>query len=289
MESRMEEMNLILEIQSLYNQFTKAEKKVADYCLGHKEEIPFLSITDLADACQVGDTSVYRFCRTLKLEGYQEFKMKFSLCQGTASMESKLMRETGGSTSPLERLAESVMQVHKNAIQETAMLLKTDELEKILKKMEAAQRIYFFGIGDSLTAAEEARNKFLRITNKVTCIADPHLQVMASSMMNEKDLVILISYSGATKDTLQVAAAAKKAGAGVAAITHFRKSPLTAYCDGVLLCGAKEGPLDGGAMSAKLGQLFLIDLLYQGYYERNAQICRSNNEKATAAVLEKIL
>ena len=68
----MEAMNLILKMQSVYNQFTKAEKKVADYCLAHKEEIPFMSITDLADACKVGDTSVYRFCRTLELGGYQE-------------------------------------------------------------------------------------------------------------------------------------------------------------------------------------------------------------------------
>ena len=37
-----------------------------------------MSITDLADACHVGDTSVYRFCRTLKLDGYQDFKMKLS-------------------------------------------------------------------------------------------------------------------------------------------------------------------------------------------------------------------
>ena len=38
-----------------------------------------MSITDLADACKVGDASVYRFCRTLGLQGYQEFKMKLSL------------------------------------------------------------------------------------------------------------------------------------------------------------------------------------------------------------------
>ena len=41
-------------------------------------------------------------------------------------------------------------------------------------------------------------------------------------------------------------------------------------------------------MSAKLGQLYLIDLLYQGYYERNMQECTENNRKATAAVAEKL-
>lgn len=284
----MEQMNLILQIQAIYNQFTKAEKKVADYCLQHREEIPFLSITDLADACQVGDTSVYRFCRTLKLDGYQEFKMKFSIAQGTGSMESRLIRDGEAQGDQLESLAGRVMESHRSAIRETYMMLNRVELEKTLSMLDAAERVYFFGIGDSLLAAEEARNKFLRITGKVNCITDPHMQAVAASMMTQKDLVFIISYSGATKDNIQVARLAKEAGAKVAAISHFQKSPLTAFCDALLLCGAKEGPLDGGSMSAKLGQLFLIDLLYQGYYERNRKECMDNNQKATAAVTEKL-
>ena len=284
----MEAMNLILKMQSVYNQFTKAEKKVADYCLAHKEEIPFMSITDLADACKVGDTSVYRFCRTLELGGYQEFKMKWSLCQGTGSMESKTMREGSSGENPLVKLSERVMNVHLNAIRETGMLLDTGELEKALSMFQKAKRVYFFGIGDSLLAAEEARNKFLRITSKVNCIGDPHMQAVVASMMTKEVLVFIVSYSGATKDNIQVARIASQAGAKVAAITHFLKSPLTVYCDAVLLCGAKEGPLDGGAMSAKLGQLFLIDLLYQGYYEQNRGECTENNRKASAAVVEKL-
>ena len=71
--------SIILQIQSEYNQLTKAEKKVADYVLQNKKEVLYMSITDLADACHVGDTSVYRFCRTMKLDGYQDFKMKLSL------------------------------------------------------------------------------------------------------------------------------------------------------------------------------------------------------------------
>lgn len=285
-------MNMILKIQSVYNQFTKAEKRVADYCLQHREEVPFLSITELADACGVGDTSVYRFCRTLKLEGYQEFKMKFSLSQGTASMESRLIREENpdGDTQeePLLKLSRKVMETHQNAIAETYMMLNRAEFEKVLTMFTEAERVYFFGIGDSLLVAQEAMSKFLRITGKVNCIQDPHMQAVAASMMNERDLVFIISYSGATKDNILVAKLAKERGAKVAAISHFQKSPLTAYCDGVLLCGAKEGPLDGGSMSAKLGQLYLIDLLYQGFYERNMQECMENNQKATAAVAEKL-
>ena len=67
--------NFVLQIKASYNQFTRAEKKVADYVLDNQEKVLYMSITDLADACEVGDASVYRFCRTMKLQGYQEFKM----------------------------------------------------------------------------------------------------------------------------------------------------------------------------------------------------------------------
>ncbi|NLM67630.1 MAG: MurR/RpiR family transcriptional regulator, partial [Enterococcus sp.] len=72
-------VGLILQIQTNYNQLTKAEKKVADYIIANKEKVLYMSITDLANACNVGDTSVYRFCRTMDFQGYQEFKMQLSL------------------------------------------------------------------------------------------------------------------------------------------------------------------------------------------------------------------
>lgn len=167
------------------------------------------------------------------------------------------------------------------------MLLDHHNLLKIVRMIEEARRVFFFGIGDSLLAAEEARNKFLRITGKVSCITDPHIQAMAASTTSGEDLII-ISYSGATKDNIHVAKEAKKAGAKIASITHFKKSPLTTYSDAFLLCGAEESPLEGGSMSAKMGQLYLIDLLYQEYYSRNYEVCRENNQKTSIAVVEKL-
>lgn len=280
----MNNSNIILQIQASYNQFTKAERKVADYVLQNKTEVLYMSITDLADACKVGDTSVYRFCRTMKQQGYQEFKMKLSLSLSEAEMSEEERSEEEGE----EVLARKIMDLHMSAIRESYMLLDYRVINKIVHMIEDARRVFFFGIGDSLLTAEEARNKFLRITGKVACITDPHIQSMAASTANEEDLIVIISYSGATKDNIHVAKEAKRAGAKIASITHFKKSPLTAYSDAILLCGAEESPLDGGSMSAKMGQLYLIDLIYQEYYARNYRVCRENNKKTSTAVVEKL-
>ena len=70
----MAEFGLFLDIQLLYNQLTKTEKKIADYVTKNANQVLFMSITELADACKVADASVYRFCRTIGVKGYQEFK-----------------------------------------------------------------------------------------------------------------------------------------------------------------------------------------------------------------------
>ena len=277
-------LGIILQIQARYNQFTKAEKKVASYILEHTEDVLYMSITDLADACSVGDTSVYRFCRTMKLDGYQEFKMQLSL---SLAAQDKIMQVAKPDTG-VEDIAECVMNLDIKSIQETYLLLDRDAVERVVSMMEQAKRIYFFGIGDSLLMAEEARNKFLRVTGKVACLGDPHLQSMAAALLTEAELVVIFSYSGATKDNIHVAKEAKKAGAKIVCITHFMKSPLTAYSDVVLLCGAKESPLEGGSMAVKMGQLFLIELLFQEYYQRNRKLSEENRKKTTKSVVEKL-
>ncbi|HIU76454.1 MAG TPA: MurR/RpiR family transcriptional regulator [Candidatus Pelethocola excrementipullorum] len=284
----MDSHNFLLKIQSSYNQFTKAEKKVADYILREPKQVLLLSISDLADACDVGDTSVYRFCRTLGLKGYQEFKMKLSLSQGAKDTELRYHTDLKGRQEIAGDFAEKTFHQHIDAIRETYMLLDREQFSKTLELLKQARRVFFFGIGDSLLTAEEARNKFLRITGKVVCITDPHMQAMAAATMTEEDMIFIISYSGATKDNIQVVKAAKAGGARIACITHFHKSPLTRYADAVLLCGADEGVLDGGSLKAKGGQLYLIDLLYQKYYEQNYEECKRNNEKTAESVVEKL-
>lgn len=280
--------SLLLDIQVSYNQFTKTEKKIAEFVIKNTNRVLFMSITDLADACGVADASVHRFCRTMGLKGYQEFKMKLSL---SLTPEETGLKEQEGSQLKVDSLGfslDKILQGHISALKETRMLIREEELEKTLLMMEEAKTIYFFGVGDSLLTAKEARNKFLRISSKVICVDDPHMQAMTASMAGERDLIFIISYSGSTKDNIHVAKIAKKAGAKVVGITRFLKSPLTGYTDTLLVCGSNEGPLDGGSMGAKLSQLYIIDVLFQEYYHRNPDISKENNRKTSNAVVEKL-
>lgn len=281
--------DFISSVKSSYNQLTKAEKKVADFVLSNPKDVLFMSITDLAEACKVGDTSVFRFCKTMDLKGYQEFKMVLSLSLNEG--QEGVDQYTGNNISmddTFSDLCKKVLNTNINALTETYSLIQEEDVDRAITMLHDARMIYFFGVGASMLTAMKAMNKFLRIENKVFCIQDSHMQAMMASTMSSEDVAVLFSYSGATKDTIHVAQTAKKAGAKIICITRFVKSPLSANADITLLSGANEGPLQGGSTSAEISQLFLVDLLYTEYYRRYFDHCRENNEKTSASVSEKM-
>lgn len=284
----MEQSDFLAKIRSFYNQFTRTEKKVADYVMEHPREVLFMSITELSDACGIGETSVFRFCRTVGLGGYQEFKMQLSLSIQSQEGEGTVLSGNIVPEDDIHTLVQKVLQVNQRALSETAALLDVGELDRAVDLMVAARRITFFGVGASLTSAMKASNKFLRIEPKVECVNDAHMQAMVASTLTKDDVAMVFSYSGSTKDTNAVAQLAHEAGAKVIAVTRFQKSPLTEFTDLILLCGARESPLQGGSSSADICQSFLVDLLYTEYYRRNFERCSACNAKTSASVLNKL-
>ena len=255
--------SFLTEIQLSYNQFTKTEKKIADYVIKNAEQVLFMSISDLSDACRVADASVYRFCRTVGLKGYQEFKMKLSLSLSNDDAAEKAKGDFAPQYMGLDYILDGILETNINTLRETRRLADFDSISEVVTMMKKAKRIYFFGVGDSLLVAQIARNVFLRITNKVFCVEDPHMHVYVANI-------------------------AKEARAKVVAISRFLKSPLTSYTDVLLLCGSNEGPLEGGAMGTKMSQMFVIDVLFHEYYRRNHEDSKTNNRKTSKAVVEKL-
>lgn len=282
------EGDFLIKVKAAYNQFTKAEKKVADYVMQNPKEVLFMSITDLAEACRVGDTSVFRFCKTMELKGYQEFKMMLSLSLREDESRDQDFNGDINLDDSFSELARKVLNTNMNALTETYSLLDEENFVRAIDVLHRARNIYFFGVGASLLTALKAMNKFLRIEPKVHCVQDSHMQAMVASTLTAEDAAVIFSYSGATKDTIHVAETAKKAGAAIICLTRFVKSPLTSYSDITLLSGANEGPLQGGSTCAEISQLFLVDLLYTEYYRRYFDECSKNNKKTSGSVIEKL-
>ena len=277
----MDEQNMdILErIHASYFQLTATERRVADFVLAQPEQVKFMSITQLADECGTADATISRFCRSLKLKGFNAFKIE--LARHTTIARTQAVRHD---TDTLAGRARQAGQQAADAIHQTMELVEPELVEKAVEMIESAERCVCIGSGGSMLMASTFANLFSVVTGKFQAVYDSHMQMSAVATMGREDILILFSYSGATNAGLQILELARKRGIRSILITRFKKSPAASLADVVLRCGSNEGPFQSGSVAAKVAQLVVMDVLYQEYCHRNRESCEENIQRIAAAL-----
>ncbi len=287
----MEKKDILTKIIEISPSMTKSNKKIADYIVSNKINVQFMSITSLAEECGVSDATIFRFCRTLGLKGYNDFKLALAKSTVEAENEIDYIASYGKidiNDSILE-MSKKLSAVNINAISETLSLIDEKSINDAIGLISNSRSVYCFGQGGSLVMAMEAWSRFATITPKFHCIEDSHLQTITASLCTFQDLIIFFSYSGSTKELYDVLKPAKENGAKIIVVTHFEKSPASNFADVVLLCGSKETPLQGGSVPSRVSMLFIIDVLFNQYCRSNNQISLENANKTSKALITKLL
>lgn len=272
-------------IRSHYPSLTPAEQRVADFILNNPEEVIYMSVTELAEKCDVGDGTVVRFAHDIGLSGYQELKLVLSR---DLSNSFEYVLEDVSPEDSLEDIVRKITNRNLRAIADTTQLISIDSLNRAIEAIYKARRVEFYGVGASGFTALEAKYKFLRIGILCDALTDPHLQAMSASTLNSRDVAIGVSHSGATKDTVDSIKVAKNAGATTICITNFARSPITEFTDIVLLTASPEAPLASGAIRSIVSQLHVLDLLFTGVAMRLGEQALKYTEMTAQSVLNKL-
>ena len=119
-----------------------------------------------------------------------------------------------------------------------------------------------FGIGASLLAAKDAYLKFLRLNKPCVVNEDWHSQLLQAVNSSPQDVGIVFSYSGQTVEMIECMKAMKENGTPVIAVTRYYPSVVAQMADHVLYIAANESLFRNGAMSSRLSQMNVMDILY---------------------------
>lgn len=117
----------------------------------------------------------------------------------------------------------------------------------------------------SLCAARDAYLKFLRLNKPCIVNDDWHSQYLQAKNATADDLGIVISYSGETVEMVECMKAMKENGTPIIAITRCVNSPVSQLADYKLYTAANESVFRSGAMSSRISQLNIIDILYTAF------------------------
>ena len=151
---------------------------------------------------------------------------------------------------------------------------------------------------DTATLCEHASALFMTAINGTQNALSPEAvdravallrQAKQASLMTPQDVVLFVSYSGATRDMMETLRVVKETGAKVILITHYEDSPGAKLADIVLLCGAQESPLDSGSIPIKVAVLYVAEVLVLRFLLDDKQRTTEAQERTTEALAVKML
>ena len=281
--------SVFTKINDEYYQLTASEKKTADYVMAHQREAQFMSISELAEASSVAEATVSRFSRRLGYKGFNAFKL--ALANSAARMRTDANPLSGEvlDDDSLTDVCRKLYAADVSAMTQTLELIKPDDIKAAADLLEKAGKVLCMGQGGSMIIASEAAHLFSTASGKFFAVGDSHMQVIAATTMSADDVILFFSYSGATKDMIEILQLARARGAKSILITRFPKSPGAALADVVLQCGANESPLQLGSVAARIAQMYLMDVLFSELCRRDLDNIRQSRSRIAEALADKHL
>ena len=283
--------NLLHEISSKLPYMAPAMRQIGEFVLKDPEAIRIMTITELASAASVADSTVSRFVREMGLDSYRSLRLgvaeaTFVNRAGTGVADQQYVYEGISRDEPADSIIGKVERSSQEALRQTALRINPAAIAGAVELIERANVIVFFAMGLSCVAGEAGVLRFTRAGKKCLLFHDQSIQVMSATILDSSDVVIGISDSGETTLIVEAMRLARAHGAGTIGVTSAEGSPLVANSDVTLFTSTVPGGgLYGESVTSKWGQLLVIDTLYATYASRHFdQTLAHLEETYTAAI-----
>lgn len=193
------------------------------YIRAHGAQCARLSIEQLGAKCNVSRTTILRFAKKLGYRGYSEMRLYIA-------MESEQVQYV---PDAIERTCQAYQQVMDE--------MRERDVTRLLQWIDGAENLYVYGSGMVQNAlAKEIRRIFLAADKWFYHVEKGTEADVLLYSITERDLVIMLSVSGETESTVELARALKVRGIPLVSITLQKENTLSQLCDIRLYIGSVE-------------------------------------------------
>ncbi|EUB96653.1 transcriptional regulator, RpiR family [Rhizobium sp. CF080] len=256
-------MSVLKKINAQLEDMAPADREIGQFILDNPDQMLRLSSAALAAETGRSQSSVVKFSQKLGFAGYQELKLAVSEAKAQEWHAPPGMIhgsiEVGDSyLTILQKLIGSKML----SMQQTLAVNNEQEIERALTALNDARRIHMAGVGASSLVARDFSYKLMKLGRNVLHDSDSHVQMANVSTLNSQDVLLALSYSGTSIETLRITELARQRGATVIAITGLNANALMQAADIRLYTVADEERVRSSSITARDAQLMLTDLLF---------------------------
>lgn len=225
--------------------FNQLEMDVYNYVVQNEDKVIYMKVRELADAVHVSTSTVLRFCRKAGFEGYSEFRLRLK----QEMKEQKSM----DLDMDLEALNAFFERVQTRAFQEN--------LKEALNLLAQANSIIFLGVGNSSMIGKYGARYFSNVGRFSVAIEDPFTPVFRGK--TEKTVIIALSVTGETEQTIELAERLKRRGCGLISITNRSNCTLSRMSDCSINYYMPEykAPNEVYDLTSQMAAVFIIESL----------------------------
>ncbi len=232
----MLQSNLTSRIVSHMSDFSKGQKRIAQYILEHYDEAAFMTAFRLGETVGVSESTVVRFAAELGFDGYPELQK--AVQELVRSKLNSIQRiEVTRARMADDEVLDNILSYDMANIRQTLDELPRDTFYHAVDAIIRARKVYIFGAGSCRSLAN-----FTAYYLKMLC-ADIHLVYTSSEMeileemfaINENDVLIGLSFPRYSSKAVKTLHFANSRKAKIVAITDSQLSPIAPYADYLLL------------------------------------------------------
>ncbi|SDO23511.1 transcriptional regulator, RpiR family [Paenibacillus sp. yr247] len=243
-------------VQKFEYKLNDTDDQIIEYLLKNKKDSINMSIQALAAHLYTVPNTITRLSKKLGYDGFSQLKN---------SLKDELMRneepEVVTKGTPKDNLYYNIRQ--------TLNLLDPEKMEIASKMLQQAERVLFFGVGNSIPFCE-MMVKNLKITGTIAeFFIHRHEMIHEINHLKEQALVFFISLSGETPQVLEIAELCKSKGIQMISLTHFNRNSLQRLADVNLYCHSPKKMLNEYNITDKTPLMIVIRVFSEYYWNMN--------------------
>ena len=276
-------MKILYQLDKPNFKASKSDKILIRYIKEHAEEFCTTPIASLAINCGVSEATITRFVRKMGFNSLQLFKLTLTEEMVNIKKQTIINKDISCNES-ITTTAHKLLVNNVAILEQTVNNLNEEVIAKSVDILKKAERIFFIGLGNSGFVADDSAYKFLRIGFNAKGLDNSHLIMLNMALLHEDDVVVVISHSGESFEIIKAVQLAKKNGTKLIVITSNRDTILENYADICIFYEARESIVETGAITTKLTQIFIIDLIYTQVVKQTMDLASAFKQRTTEAI-----
>jgi DNA-binding MurR/RpiR family transcriptional regulator len=186
-------------IADCHSEFTKSERRIADFFHRNMDEAAFMSAGQIAQRLDISEATMVRFARTLGFDSYPALREALQANFRQRMTHSSRLRGRLNDLRKSGDIFEQLVATEIDYLTESLQTLDRDALNGTVELLRSHQRIFVFGLGPSVALVDQLQIRLTRTGRQVIPLNTSGQEFLEPLMlMGRDDLLIAIGFFNLT-------------------------------------------------------------------------------------------